>query len=190
MTSPLRFIAGAGKCWQHNALQLLGLAAALLVSSGTAHAVPSYARQTGAECSACHVGGFGPQLTPYGIKFKINGYTDTDGGEGKVPLSAMLNATSTHTDAPGDNGRSNNTVMQEASVFVAGRLAENIGSFVQVTYSGVDRVISLDQMDLRYVRATQLGGKDTTFVVVAEYQSDAHRPLQHAGPMAFSLCFL
>jgi hypothetical protein len=64
-------------------LLLLGLAA------GTAHAVPSYARQTGSDCAACHVGAFGPQLTPYGIQFKLGGYTDTDGKEGKVPLSGM-----------------------------------------------------------------------------------------------------
>jgi hypothetical protein len=43
-----------------------------------AHAVPSYARQTGQPCVKCHVGGFGPQLTPYGIKFKISAYTETD----------------------------------------------------------------------------------------------------------------
>ncbi len=49
---------------------------ALLVSSLPAHALPSFARQTGEECAACHVGAFGPQLTPHGQKFKIGGYTD------------------------------------------------------------------------------------------------------------------
>ena len=44
-------------------LAILGLLAAAPV----AHAVPSFARQTGADCAACHVGAFGPQLTPYGI---------------------------------------------------------------------------------------------------------------------------
>ncbi|MDE1979718.1 MAG: cytochrome c1 protein, partial [Betaproteobacteria bacterium] len=29
-----------------------------------AQAVPAFARQTGQDCIACHVGGFGPQLTP------------------------------------------------------------------------------------------------------------------------------
>ena len=62
-----------------------------------AHAVPSFARQTGAECAACHVGGYGPQLTPYGIRFKLGGYTDSDGKGGKVPLSAMLIGSVTHT---------------------------------------------------------------------------------------------
>ena len=58
---------------------LLAALLLLLVVAGNAAAVPSYARQTGQECAACHIGGFGPQLTPYGIKFKLGGYTETGG---------------------------------------------------------------------------------------------------------------
>jgi len=36
----------------------------LLALPRTAHAVPSFAAQTGQPCTACHVGAFGPQLTP------------------------------------------------------------------------------------------------------------------------------
>lgn len=141
---------------------LFGLGASL------AHAVPSYARQTGAECAACHVGSYGPQLTPYGIQFKIGGYTDSDGKEGKVPLSAMLvaNWTQTAKAAPGDPtphfASNNNTAMQEASIFLAGRFTDNIGSFVQATYSGVDRKSVLDQVDIRYAHALKLGDKEAT----------------------------
>lgn len=143
---------------------LLGAGLAALALTTPAHAVPSYARQTGAECAACHVGGYGPQLTPYGIKFKINGYTETDGGSGKIPLSAMATVTSSQTaNAAGSaNGKATNTVMQEASVFLAGRWTDNIGSFIQATYSGVDKISSLDQLDIRYARALRLGDKDTT----------------------------
>lgn len=141
-------------------LLLLGLTA------GTAHAVPSYARQTGSDCAACHVGAFGPQLTPYGIQFKLGGYTDTDGKEGKVPLSGMAVANWTHTQAPlteaPEHFKTNdNAAVQEVSAFLAGRLAENIGAFMQSTYSGVDRKWAFDQMDLRYARTLQLGGKET-----------------------------
>ena len=69
----------------------------LQFTSTLAQAVPSYARQTGSECASCHVGGFGPQLTPYGIKFKINGYTDSNGDDAKVPLSGMLVANFSRT---------------------------------------------------------------------------------------------
>src|ERR1043166_7140503 len=61
-----------------------------------ASALPSYARQTGEECAACHVGGFGPQLTPHGRQFKIDGYAD---GKPTIPFSGMAVANFTHTDA-------------------------------------------------------------------------------------------
>jgi hypothetical protein len=41
--------------------------------AGPAEAVPSFARQTGQECPACHVSW--PELTPYGRYFKLTGYT-------------------------------------------------------------------------------------------------------------------
>jgi hypothetical protein len=139
------------------------------LTASMAHAVPSYARQTGADCAACHVGGYGPQMTPYGMKFKMGGYTDTDGKDGKIPLSAMLVANSTRTAknaADGDVkphfGSNNNSAVQEVSLFVAGRLTDNIGTFVQGTYSGVERTESLDQFDIRYARSMQLGGKEAT----------------------------
>lgn len=157
------------RSWRRGISALAGVAALLSILPGAAHAVPSYARQTGSECAACHVGSFGPQLTPYGMRFKIGGYTDTDGKDGKVPLSAMAVANWTQTRkgaADGDKverfDANNNLALQEASAFLAGRLAENVGSFVQVTYSGVDRKTSLDQVDIRYALPLQLGGKQAT----------------------------
>ena len=69
----------------------------LLAISGPALAVPSFARQTGQDCAACHIGSYGPQLTPYGMKFKMGGYTESDGKEGHIPLSAMLVESFTNT---------------------------------------------------------------------------------------------
>ena len=146
------------------ALALLALGAAVQ----PAHALPSYARQTGQDCIACHVGGFGPQLTPYGVRFKLGGYSDSDGKGGHIPLSAMLRGSWTHTraDQPGGAaphyGENNNGTLDEASIFLAGRLADQLGSFVQVTYSGVERKTELDNVDIRYARTLTVGGKDTT----------------------------
>ena len=42
-----------------------------------AEALPSYARQTGQPCGTCHTDFAG--LTPYGRRFKIDGYTDGGG---------------------------------------------------------------------------------------------------------------
>ncbi len=130
-----------------------------------AHAVPSFARQTGQDCAACHVGAFGPQLTPYGMRFKMEGYTDSNGKSWNLPLSGMVSANWTHTSkdqkpAP-DNFKSNdNAVLQEVSLFLAGKLADNVGAFVQGTYSGIDHFSSLDQADIRLAHSFDLGGKD------------------------------
>jgi len=57
-------------------------AALLTVSAGPAEALPSYARQTGQPCATCHTAF--PELTPYGRRFKIGGYT-AGGGDWKGP---------------------------------------------------------------------------------------------------------
>lgn len=149
------------------ALLWAGLTALGALLSLPAAAVPSYARQTGMTCAACHVGGYGPQLTPAGIRFKLGGYTDTDGQSGKVPLSAMVVASYTHTkkdaDPPAEHLSANdNLKMDEASVFLAGRLADKLGAFMQVTHSGIDHSNTLDQMDLRLATTTELAGKPAT----------------------------
>ncbi|CAK0763091.1 Cytochrome C [Gammaproteobacteria bacterium] len=132
-----------------------------------AYALPSYARQTGDACGACHVGSFGPQLTPHGIRFKLEGYTDSDGKPGKVPVSGMVVGTFTHTNkgqspAPTTYSRSNdNASFQEASIFLAGGLTEHLGTFVQATYSDVDRRLVFDHMDIRYAHSLQFMGADS-----------------------------
>jgi hypothetical protein len=99
---------------------------ALLASGAPAHALPSFATQTGQPCTACHIGSYGPQLTAFGRAFKIAGYTQT-GGEGwqaALPVSAMLLGSYTNTTkgqgapvAPhyGENG---NFAMDQISVFL------------------------------------------------------------------------
>lgn len=136
-----------------------------------AHAVPSFARQTGSDCAACHVGGYGPQLTPYGIKFKLGGYLDNN-GKSSVPLSGMVVLESNrqkvwNADANQAESKSR-TGMSEASLFVAGKLAEHLGSFVQVTRSAGDGSgysTSLDQADVRVTTTADVGGKDAVLGV-------------------------
>ena len=70
-------------------LPLIGLAALLLTAvfviefAVPARALPSYARQTGQPCGTCHTDFAG--LTPYGRRFKINGYT-AGGGQYRTTL--------------------------------------------------------------------------------------------------------
>lgn len=149
------------------AVELLGLLALWGGMSTSAQAVPSFARQTGQDCAACHIGSFGPQLTPYGVKFKLGGYTESDGKAGHIPLSAMLVQSFTHTNkdlsedaAPGFQNN-NNLSLQEVSMFVAGRFTDNIGAFAQATWGEPDRRSSMDNFDLRFVKPMQVAGKDT-----------------------------
>jgi hypothetical protein len=122
-----------------------------------ARAVPSFASQTGQPCSACHVGSFGPALTPFGRAFKLSGYT-LNGGEGlaaQIPLSAMMLTSFTHTDgaqpSPPAQGYydNNNPALDQISVFLAGRFNDYVGAFVQGTYSGTDRAFLWDNTDVR-----------------------------------------
>src|ERR1700704_3993784 len=75
---------------------LLALGAILLFTS-EANAVPSFAEQTGQRCSACHVGGLGPQLTSFGRSFKLGGYTLRAGDNFTLPLAGMIVASFLHT---------------------------------------------------------------------------------------------
>lgn len=135
----------------------------LAVMPDLALAIPAYARQTRLACVACHVGAFGPQLTQFGRQFKLLGYTMKVGDGKSLPLSAMLVESFTHTqkaqaDVPAKGfGRNDNAELQQASVFLAGRLSEHIGVFAQATYSENGGLLGWDNMDLRYARAFSRG---------------------------------
>src|SRR6202171_4195242 len=119
--------------------------------AGQAGAVPSYARQTGQECVACHVSF--PELTPYGRYFKLTGYTIgkvaiSKEGINYVPVAVMAQAsvTSTRNNKATDpetgetvtvNQRNNGFVLCCASVFLAGKVNEYIGGFIQWTYNNL-----------------------------------------------------
>lgn len=142
---------------------LPGLICLLLCWAGAAQALPSFARQTGQPCTGCHVGGYGPQLTPFGREFKLRGYTMQGGNTSALPVSAMLVTTYTHTSAaqsepagPHD-GSNNNASLQELSLFAAGRLSSHVGMFVQATYSDIDRHLALDNVEFRFAQPFSRG---------------------------------
>lgn len=153
-----------------------------------AKALPSYARQTGENCAACHVGGFGPQLTPHGRQFKLNGYSD---GKTMVPLSGMAVANYTHTKGDraepisGHDGRNDNIALQEASVFVAGRLADGLGTFIQTTYSEIDRHTALDHFEVRYAHPLKVAGSDGVVGLVVNNNPTLQDPFNSVGAWSF-----
>ncbi len=149
---------------------LLGLLA-IGTTAGPAAAVPSFARQTGQQCPACHVSW--PELTPYGRYFKLTGYTIgkspiTSQGLDHVPLAVMLQGSVTNTrnnhavdpdtgDTVAVNQRNNSAVFSGGSVFLASRINDYFGGFVQWSYDNLATVAdgtlgghsSLDNTDLR-----------------------------------------
>jgi len=144
-------------------LVLLILGVILLLTS-RANAVPSFAEQTGQRCSACHVGGLGPQLTPFGRLFKLGGYTLRAGENFTLPLAGMVVASFLHTqrDAPSPAashyGVNDNFALDQASIFLAGGLGSHLGAFSQFTYDGTGRAFAWDQLDVRATTHEMIAG--------------------------------
>jgi hypothetical protein len=152
---------------------LRDLVRAYVAAHTAASHLPSYARQTGLACSACHYQFL--TLTPFGRQFKLNGYTltnlpsllekdsTTNGGRlGLSPfsmLSAMVTAAVTHTkDEVSDTQNDAVALPQELSGFLAGRITPKIGLFSQFTYAGADGAFGIDNVDIRFADKTTVGG--------------------------------
>jgi hypothetical protein len=148
-----------GSVWAAGAV-LIGAAA---LTTRPAAAVPAFAQQTGQPCKACHVGGFGPELTPFGREFKLGGYTLR--AHASVPVAAMAVSSFTHArknqvPAPEHLSRNDNLVLDETAIFIAGGVGHHFGGFAEITYEGVDRNFAWDNLDLRAVTQTRLFGED------------------------------
>ncbi|MCC0003763.1 MAG: hypothetical protein H6872_00900 [Methylobacteriaceae bacterium] len=154
---------------------VIALCSAALLGYGAterATAVPSFARQTGQPCMSCHTAF--PELTPFGRRFKLGGYTLGGGKgieDGAPPIAGMLVPTFARTrkgqDAPPttDTHTNNNLVLQQASLFYAGRIYGNLGAFVQTTYDRASQHFMLDNTDIRYADTASFGGLDALFGV-------------------------
>ncbi|MBV1705120.1 MAG: hypothetical protein KGI57_10120 [Hyphomicrobiales bacterium] len=144
---------------------------AILVSGVPgARAVPSFARQTGQPCAACHTAF--PELTPYGRRFKLGGYSFTNGSNPQIPVAAMVMPTFTHSAAPFDPGaqpsglRTNdNLVVQQATGFLAGYLGWHVGAFIQATDNPITGSVALDASEIRYADQGKLFDKDLIYGV-------------------------
>jgi hypothetical protein len=138
----------------------------LVLRTAPALAVPSFAIQTGQPCAACHIGAFGPQLTPYGRDFKLHGYTANDGKDHGLPLALATQSSFTHTQQPQPGGaapgfrNNDNFAVDQLSLYYAGKIAPNLGAFIELNYDGVAQQAALNNVDIRYVREGQLFGQD------------------------------
>ena len=146
----------------------LAIAFLLLVYKPSAHAVPSYSRQTGLPCSSCHYAP--PELNAFGRKFKLDGYvftTKPQVTEDKkdhnsalklleaFPLSVVFDTSFTNTKSPQPATQNGNFQFpQDVSLFLAGSWGSHVGSFAQVTYTSRDDHFTWDNTDVRYANNT------------------------------------
>jgi len=128
-------------------LSILALAiTGVLVTPSTSSAVPSFARQTGYECNACHFQFF-PKLSAMGRAFKLGGYTDAsvdliEGDNISLPatmpvsfiakLRYIMQSNKESHDPKGGAERGEWEIPDEATFWVGGRLAKNIGYALEV----------------------------------------------------------
>jgi len=153
--------------------------AILCALAPASHAVPSFARQTGMACSTCHT--VFPELTPFGREFKLNGYVldnikqitgiDIDSRSTLSlnqipPISLMLQVSYTHTGSALPDSAISGALAkdgdllfpQQLSFFYAGKIADELGAFIQVTYDGAGDHFGFDNTDVRYAHHLSFGG--------------------------------
>jgi hypothetical protein len=145
-------------------------AATLFAGVGPARALPAFARQTGQTCAVCHT--IFPELTPFGRRFKIGGYT-LGGGDWKgPPIAAMYMTGFTHTQSPQDTPpapglHTNDNLVSQVSGFIAGQLYGNLGSFIQITGDPVGGTVALDASDVRYADTLKLSDRNMVWGIDA-----------------------
>ncbi|MGO9484378.1 MAG: hypothetical protein ACLPX9_07320 [Rhodomicrobium sp.] len=171
------------------ALAAASLTAVSFIETPPASAVPAYARQTGQPCATCHTAF--PELTPFGRQFKLMGYTSggtrcNDGSaksdETQVPLAVMAwPTTMTHvastkgqnppppavSDWQAPNVQNDQWIPGQFSLFVAGQLYCDVGSFAQMTYDHVGNAFAWDNTDIRYAKSGVIDGTNIVYGVTA-----------------------
>ena len=192
---------------RHAARLALVLPAAALMTflMPEARAVPSFARQTGMACAACHT--VFPELTPFGRMFKANGYTLTNLRQvqavsskrqemlelAKTPaLSIMAQVSYTalkkrlpDVSNPAAPGLAQNGTVgfpQQLSLFYAGEIAPHFGAFAQLTYANDSGTIGIDNTDLRFANMAILPRKRTLIYGISLNNNPTVQDLWNSTP--------
>jgi hypothetical protein len=178
--APLAASTGAGRAHSSSALVASDMLRAYESRFGAAFALhtPSFARQTGLACSACHT--HYPELTAMGRQFKLNGYVlrrGSDSLQGRnpegqqnmllglvTPLSFMLQTSYTAT-AKAVPGTQNGTLFfpDQVSLFTGGEITPHVGGFLQVTFDPQSGSLGIDNADFRYANHATAFGRPTVY---------------------------
>jgi hypothetical protein len=179
--------------------------AILLVQAPVVLAVPSFARQTGMACEACHT--VYPELTHFGRVFKANGYVldnlkqvrDVNAKKEQLlelaqtpPLSIMVQVSYSQlkTALPDESNPNLKGVAQngtagfpqQLSLFYAGKIAPHFGGFVQITYSNNSGTIGIDNTDLRFANMKILPGDQSLIYGVSLNNNPTVQDLWNSTP--------
>ncbi|HKS92744.1 MAG TPA: hypothetical protein VJQ83_12500 [Tepidiformaceae bacterium] len=186
--------------WQAGFCALL-----ILGSAAPAWAVPSFARQTGMACAACHT--VFPELTHFGRVFKANGYVLDNLQQvqavsskreellelAKTPaLSIMAQVSYTtlktrlpdvsNPAAPGLTQNGTAGLPQQLSLFYAGKIAPHFGAFAQLTYANDSGTIGIDNTDLRFANMTILPHKQSLIYGISLNNNPTVQDLWNSTP--------
>jgi len=109
-----------------------------------ANALPGFARQTGEDCSACHIQNM-PKLNTHGRHFARSGFTLYDkeseiqslieGSDIPLGLPAVLNASvvmKAHYNKT-STSRGSVNVLEGTGLYFGGRIADNVGGIISLT---------------------------------------------------------
>jgi hypothetical protein len=190
----LRTIFGTGSV---RAIFLAALAAA-----PAAQAVPSFARQTGMACEACHT--VFPELNHFGRMFKANGYTIDNlkpvrgisaakkellDLSGLPPISLMVQVSQTSISkaipdgTAGDVSQSSSVAFpQQISLFYAGKIAPRLGAFIQITYGNDSGTIGIDNTDIRWADSKVLAGDKSLVYGISANNNPTVQDLWNSTP--------
>ena len=177
------------------AIRLIVLCAGLVttVLSTEAGATALYNRQTGQPCAACHTAP--PELTPFGRRFMLNGFT-MSGGKTGIPLSAYFEAgfTTTSKDVPTPRpglNANDNLELQKVKLISGGAITDTIGAFAEVVYYGIDDNLRLGNVDVRHADSATVGKHDLVYGITLNnnpgFQDPWNSTLARTWPYARTL---
>jgi len=177
----------------------------LVLGSPAAQAVPSFARQTGMACEACHT--VFPELTHFGRVFKASGYVldnlkqvrDVSSKKDELlslastpPLSIMVQASYTqigqslpdlgNPDLIGKAQNGTASFPQQLSIFYAGKIAPHFGAFVQATYDNGSGTFGIDNTDLRFADMQILPGDQSLIYGISVNNNPTVQDLWNSTP--------
>lgn len=167
---------------------------ALAFAPEAALAVPSFVRQTGLPCAACHT--VAPELTPFGRQFKLRGYTMGQQLKSKpfpydLPLAMGLQLGNTQVkdrnkgaDASTDFPRADKTIVQQVAFYYGGAIYGKLGALAQFNWDGIGQAWGVEMADIRYADSTVVKGNELIYGITVN-NSPAVEDVWNTSPMWF-----